>query len=207
MVAERPSYGDTNTEDVIRVKLVVVYDEVIMRLGTHEQVAPRIVAHGKSCMEEEMVAVDVGAAATTAERTIALSVEEQRLNTRPRHQVSMGLWGEPAGVNCVGVNQNGAVILEAVIQAFVVAESSFDVDATISLVQVLKRAAGIDSAFFCRRQESLRGGVVLGRPENVPSAGDIHLRFLSVGDASKQYESESELEPKKLSQPAPCERD
>lgn len=160
-MAERPSDRDSNTEDVIRVKLVIVHDEVVMRFGPNEQVAPRVVSDSEPCMEEEMVAVDVGTAAATAQRTGPRSVEEKRLDTRPRHQVTMSLWGEPARVNCIGIDQNWAVKLEVVIQTFVVAESAFDIDAAISLVQILKRAAGVNSVFFGRRQEGLGGGVVL----------------------------------------------
>lgn len=143
MVAEGVSDRSSEAEDVVGVKLVIVRDEVVVNLRADKEIAPRVITDSKAGVEKEMVAVQIGAAASGGEGARTYPVKEQCLNSGSRHDVAVGLGCQPMGINAVRIDQNRPVKLEVVIQALVVAEGAFNVDAKIFRVQVLEEEAGI----------------------------------------------------------------
>ena len=147
MVAEGVSDRCSEAEEVVGVKLVIVGDEVVVNLRADEQVAPGVVADSEARMQEEMGAVQVGAAAPGGERARSYAIEKQGHETGPGHEVTVGFGCKPVRVDSIRIDDNWAIELEVVVNALVIAEGAFNVNAAVFFIQVLEEDAGIGTTF------------------------------------------------------------
>src|SRR5215469_15343572 len=102
----------SETKDVVGMKLMIVGDEVVMHLGADEHIAPGVVTDSEARVQEEMIAVQVGAAASGGERARSCAIEEQGRDTGSGHDVTVCLGCQPARVDCIRTDQNWAIELE-----------------------------------------------------------------------------------------------
>jgi len=136
----------SEAEDIVGMKLMIVGDEVVINLGTDEHIAPGVVADSKASVQQEVGTVQVCAAASRGEWARSDPIEEQGHQTGASHDVTVGLGCKSVRVDCIRVDDDRPIELEIVVNALVVAENAFDVDAAVFCIQVLKKDAGIGSA-------------------------------------------------------------
>ena len=133
----------SEAEEIVGVELVIVGDEVVVNLRTDKDVAPCVVANPEPPVQEEMGAVQVGAATAGGERASSDAIEEQGHETGASHEVTVGFGCKPVRVDAIGIDDDWAIELEVVVNALVIAEGGFNVNAAVFFIQVLEEEAGI----------------------------------------------------------------
>jgi hypothetical protein len=73
---EGVSDGNAEAEDVVGVKLKVVFYKIIVRLRANEEASPGVVTEVPADVHEEMVAVDVGVASSGIVAAVELGIED-----------------------------------------------------------------------------------------------------------------------------------
>ena len=96
----------------------------------------------------------------------------------------MSLEGQAWNEYGVGVEEDGAISLKTVIKTFFGANGDFGVEAEMLMKNDIGANAGIETAFFGRRQVSRRCAGALGGKSSAGSDGDIDL--LGVEESGKQ---------------------
>lgn len=147
VVAPGISDRRSEAENIIGVELVIVGDEVVVNLWADEYVAPCVVADSKTTVEEEMSAVQIGAAASGGERASSYAIEKQGHDTGASHEVTVGLGCKPVRVDSIRIEDKWPVKLKVVVNAFVIAKGAFNVNAAVFCIQVLNEDAGIGTTF------------------------------------------------------------
>lgn len=178
--AEGVSDRSADAKHVIGMKLEVVGNEIPVSLRPNENASPHAVPNAYAGVNQKMRAIEMGAATSGGNgAAIELVIEDQRLATDARHEIASGLFGQPRRVYAVNVVQNRPVGLKVVIEGVAIAERALGKNSEMIVGYVLHAETGIGSPFFGWRQESDRGGCVLGRPECVAADSDVDL--LSLG--------------------------
>src|SRR5215813_9933686 len=105
---ERISDGDGKTCGVHAVVLIVVVDDIIVRLGPDKGMAPEVVPHSSTEMTCKVVAAHVVGAAGKGSTVEKRRIKSQVFAADPGHQIHTGLLLERARINPVKVIEDGA---------------------------------------------------------------------------------------------------
>ena len=179
------AYRDAHAENVVRVELIIVGDEVVVRFGADEECSPEVVADADSEMNGKTRIVDQGAAAIP-ERAAARIVKHHGLAARAGHEVGTDLRRQSAGVHAIHVVQKRSIVLESVIKRFFNSSRAFYVQPEPFLTEILQTRIGIDAALQCRREKRLGSSERLLRPHG--AAPDCEINLLGAGKAPEAGE-------------------
>jgi hypothetical protein len=200
--AERVSHRGSNAEDIARVKLEIVGDEIPMRFGANKIVVPKVIAQIRSGMQQEVSAVHVGNTTLgKCSARVELSIKQQGLAADAAHEIRTELFAQARSKHGVGVIKNGPVRLVVVVEGFVVTEGAFHVETDVIGQNILKAGTGINAALFRWRNEAGQSGRVLGRPQRAAPHGEVQL--LRAGEAGTKDQPAREREEQELSQSTP----
>ena len=179
------AYRDAYAEEVVRVELIIIGDEVVVRFGADEESPPEVVADADSEMNGKMRTVDRGSAAIP-ERAAAGAVKHNRLAAHAGHEVGTDLRRHAAGIYAIYVVQKRSVELESVIKAFFNPSRSFNVQPKPALTEILQTGIGISAALECRREKRLGSSERFGGPQG--AAPDSEINLLAVCKAPEGSE-------------------
>ena len=154
-----------------------------MSFGANEEAAPDVVANAASDVREEVGGAEVGETSVgvdgiaTAGLTVGtgLIVESGANATDSGHEFGVCFGRNAGDEDGIGVEENGAISLKAVVEAFLGADGDFGVEPEILVENVIGADAGIEAGFFRRRQVGLGGAGVLGGERGASSDGDVNL--------------------------------
>jgi hypothetical protein len=88
LAAERIPDRNSSSQEVAGVELGIVYDVVVMHFGSYEEFLPEVVAQVSGGIHQEMRAVDVDNADSTAgSASVEVVVKNHGLTTQASHKV------------------------------------------------------------------------------------------------------------------------
>src|SRR5947209_12896574 len=93
------SHRHSGAKNIVGVEFNIVSDDVPVRLGTGDEVAPEVVAHPSAEMQQKVVGIDVSGASSAPQIAIAcVGVEEQSFGPDAGHEVGIDLGRETIAV-------------------------------------------------------------------------------------------------------------